>query len=209
MNSVWVMLEEWWHNNPALQRYSHLKIGNWCNQDDPHGTMPKLKGRAIEVRNLVPALASVWARVMDPNNHVHQAVLEGMKNSAIMDDVLDAYPDADVLPTEDCVDFVNASWDYAKCQNALADHYNKQQGFLVFDVTIKTHWTLHCAMEAPFLNPRLSWNFSGEDFMQKCRGLHQSCCKGNDGLDSVNKFATKYCHALQMIFRQFENGTRL
>ena len=76
MSAVWTMLAEWWQDNPAGQRYSHLQIGSWCSQDGPHGSRPQLKGRAIEVRSLVPALASVWARVMDPNNPVHQAALD-------------------------------------------------------------------------------------------------------------------------------------
>jgi hypothetical protein len=203
------MLNEWWTTNPSIgQHHGHLTLNMFCNSADLHGTVPKLKGRAIEVRNMVPALASVWARVMDATLPEHLAILEGMKNSSLMDDILHTHQDADVLPTADCDKFVAASWQYARLQSAVADHYNKE-GFLLFDVTIKTHWTCHCAMEAPFLNPRLSWNYSGEDFMGHCRWLHQSCSKGNDGPESVNKFAAKYCRGLQMIFEQFENGTRL
>ena len=204
------MLNEWWDANPSIgQHHHHLTLSMFCNPDNPHVTVPKLKGRAIEVRNMVPALASVWARLMDATLPEHLAVLEGMKNSSLMDEILHTHSDADVLPDEACNNFVAASWQYARLQSAVADHYNNKEGLLLFDVTIKTHWTCHCAMEAPFLNPRLSWNYSGEDFMGHCRLLHQTCSKGNDGPGSIKKFAEKYCRGLQMVFEQFQNGTRL
>ena len=204
------MLNEWWDANPSIgQHHHHLTLSMFCNPDNPHVTVPKLKGRAIEVRNMVPALASVWARLMDATLPEHLAVLEGMKNSSLMDEILHTHSDADVLPVADCNNFVAASWQYARLQSAVADHYNNKEGLLLFDVTIKTHWTSHCAMEAPFLNPRLSWNYSGEDFMGHCRLLHQTCSKGNDGPGSIKKFAEKYCRGLQMVFEQFQNGTRL
>jgi len=94
-----------------------------------------------------------------------------------MDAVLDVYPDCDVLPEHAVQDFVSASWQYAQCQKAVADHYGKRLGYMIFDITVKTHWTLHCAIEAAFLNPRFSWIFSGKDFMMNCSQLHATCCK--------------------------------
>ena len=97
----------------------------------------------------------------------------------------------------------------AQCQDAVADHDDEKLGYFLFDITIKTHWTLHCAIEAAFLNPRYSWNFTGEDFMMKCRDLHSSCCKGNDAAGSANKFAVKYCYALENMFKLMERGLQL
>tara|TARA_B110000196_G_scaffold313756_1_gene320891 strand:+ start:626 stop:1255 length:630 start_codon:yes stop_codon:yes gene_type:complete len=209
MEALWAELLQWWRDHPVRDRYRALKISMWTKPDDPHGNFPKLKGKAIEVRSLVQALAGIWGNHMNPALPEHLAVLQGLKSSALMDEVLDSFPDSDVLPPDALKEFVDASWDYAKFQNGLADFYNKTHAYWIFDVTIKTHWTLHCAMEAPFLNPRLSWNFAGEDFMMKCRELHQSCCKGNSPAQSITKFATKYSHAVQQIFQQYENGTRM
>ena len=115
----------------------------WTSVDDPHGQMPKLKGMAVDVHSLVPALLNVWRRHMNPDLPEHQAILEGLRCSAVMDEVLDAYPDVDVLPKHAVEDFVNASWQYAQCQNAAADHYNKKLGYFLFDITTKTYCTVH------------------------------------------------------------------
>ena len=124
-----------------------------------------------------------------------------------MDEVLDAYPDTDLLPKKETNEFVGASWNYARCQNAVASYYNIHEQLKIFDVTIKTHWTLHCALQGKFLNPRKSWNFAGEDFMHKCRLLHKTCCVGNNALQSTNKFGQKYCYALSILFQRLEEDT--
>lgn len=206
MAAVWVDLLKFWKDNGFTERFGALKIGMWTSADDPHGHMPKLKGKAIHVRNLVPALLHVWTKHMDPSLPEHQAVAEGLRCSAAIDDILDHYSDVDVLPKHAVKEFQCASWTYAQCQNAAADHYNQVLGFLVFDVTIKTHWTLHCAIEAAFLNPRYSWNYIGEDFMMKCRELLASCCKCNTAASSMNKFAGKYCYALEHMFKLLDRG---
>ena len=207
--TLWTELLAWFKDHTVQDRFQSIKVSMFTNADDPHNVMPKLKGRAIEIRSLVPALCSVWERRMNPALPQHQAILEGLQSSAKMDEVLDSYPDVDVFPSHALRDFVDASWHYARCQNAVSEYYNTTEGYMIFDITIKTHWTLHCAMEAAYLNPRLSWNFAGEDFMMKCRELHQSCCKGNSPAQSVDKFADKYGYALQQIFVQFENGYRV
>ena len=180
----------------------------FINPDDPHGQFPKLKGKAAQIKALVPALSHVWELYMDAELVEHCAILDGLDSSALMDVVLDNHPDVDVLPQDALDEFVNASWNYASCQNAVAAHYNRL-GFSIFDVAIKTHWTLHCAMEAPFLNPRRSWNYIGEDFMFKCRELHAACCKGCTPASSVNKFAGKYCHAIGHTLALLETDTPL
>ena len=166
-----------------------MRISMFINLEDPHGHMPKLKGKAAEVKALIPALVHVWKFHMDALLVEHVAILDGLQSSVLMDNILDGYPDVDVWPNDALKVFVDASWNYARCQNAVAAHYNRF-GFLLFDVTIKTHWTLHCAMEAPFLNPRRSWNYIGEDFMSKSRDLHTSCCKGNSPASSATQWGT-------------------
>lgn len=177
----------------------------FVDTDEPHGHFPKLKGKAAEVKSLVPALSHVWEWYMDAELVEHWAILDGLQSSALMDTVLDNHPDVDVFPTCALDDFVEASWNYARCQNAVAVHYNRL-GLFLFDVTIKTHWTLHCAMEAPFLNPRHGWNYIGEDFMYHSRVLHATCCKGNSPASSVNKFAGKYGRAMEHTLTLLETG---
>ena len=204
---VWKNLFKYWKDNKFQDHFTHIKLSMIHKPDDPHDSMPRMKGKAIECRNLMPALIPVWESVMDAGCVGHQAVLVGLQASVEMDAVLDANRDVDVLPAPDAHKFVEASWLYVNCQNAAAQFFNTQT-LMIFDITIKTHYTCHCALVAPFLNPRLCWNFAGEDFMQKCKILHQSCVRGNSVHQSVCKFAEKYCIALHLQLVDFEKGIR-
>ena len=99
-----------------------------------------------------------------------------------MDSIIDLYPDADILPAADANAYRDAAYGYARTQGALADFYNGESGgaLMLFDITAKTHWMLHGADNALYLNPRLSWNSAGEDFMGKVKVPHASCCRGNN-----------------------------
>ena len=183
-----------------------MKISMFVNPSAPHDTMPKLKGRAIEVRNLMPALAHVWEHFMVPGLLHEEAVLCGLKSSAEMDEILATFPDADVLPKIFADQFNRASWTYARAQNACASFYNEELKLMLFDATIKTHWMLHQALTCGFLNPRKSWNFAGEDFMQKIKTLLASCTRGNCAAQSTVKLVEKWCYGMHHQFLQIEES---
>ena len=205
MAEVWEKILNYYEANPVADHFSHMKIGMFANRESPHDTMPKLKGRAIEVRNLMPALLHVWRHYMDPRDVPHQAVEAALKASCRIDEILATYPDADVLPLAAATEYKDEFWLFAKSQNAAALHFNKAPNggqLMVIDVTIKTHMNLHGALRAGHLNPRKSYNYSGEDFMQKNKTLMQSCVKGNGAITSAVKHMEKYAFALHMVLSQ-------
>jgi len=209
LENVWTKLVQYWKDiKLSTDRFSNLKLSMFVKPDDPHDSMPKLSGRAIEIKNLMPALAHVWKELSDAENVQHQAVLWGLVQSSKMDSLLDMYPYNDKLPAEAANAYRDAAYEYARTQAALADFYNGEGGgaLMIFDITAKTHWMLHGADDALYLNPRLSWNYAGEDFMGKVKVLHASCCKGNSAAMSTNKFAEKYCFALHLIFQAYVDG---
>lgn len=207
MDAIWGECKAYWKTNPTKDKFNNMKISMWTSEADPHNTMPKLKGRAAECKSLVPALLAVWKVHMTPGLVQHIAIRSALESSALMDEVLDAFPDTDLLAEKELADFQQATWNYARCQNAVASYYNVQEQLKIFDITIKTHWTLHCGLQAGYLNPRKSWNFAGEDFMHHCRILHKSTCVGNTPLQSINRFGQKYCHAISIVFQMLEDGT--
>jgi len=206
--AVWEDLLMYWEEHPARDKYSNLKLSMFMNMDKPHETQPKLKGRAHEVKSLIPALAHVWETRMTPGLVEHAAILQGLQHSAEMDVILDTFVDWDSLPADAARDFSEASWGYARCQQAVSDHYNRTLGLYIFDVTIKTHYMLHQALQAKWFNPRKIWNYAGEDFMHKSKVLLESCVKGNSAPQSQNKFGDKYRYALHYMFTEFEEGLR-
>ena len=75
---------------------------------------------------------------------------------------------------------------------------------MLFDATIKTHMTCHCALRAHLHNPRREWNFAGEDFMHYMKVLMGSCMKGNSMAGATVKHMEKYVFALHTMFREFD-----
>ena len=181
----------------------------FCSSEEPHDTMPKLKGRAIEVRNIIPALKAIWQKYMNAEFKHHQAVLLGLASSARMDEILDLYRDDDVLPADIAAEFREVTFTYARAQAAAAAYYNKVENLLIFDITIKTHWVLHQGLNSAYLNPRWNWNFIGEDFMSKIKAILGPCCSGNDAAQATVKLMERYCHALHHQFSAFEQRVAL
>ena len=51
-------------------------------------------------------------------------------------------------------------------------------GLPLIAITLQLHYMLHGARATKFLNPRLSWCFQGDDYMQHMRVLAHSCLRG-------------------------------
>ena len=204
--TIWSKVLQYYEDHPCSEHYSNMKFSMFINAAEPHNHMPKLKGRAIEIRNLMPALAAIWNHYMDASKAIHQAVLHGLQCSARMDGLLDLYAGFDVLPTAAATEFEQSSFGYAQAQTAAGLHYGKKDGLFVFDVTIKTHYTLHQGKTAGELNPRLNWNYAGEDFMSKVRTLLSGATKGNYPSSSLVKCIEQYEFALYHQFAEFERS---
>lgn len=204
LDRVWQKMVAFWKLHPCPDHFLHMKLSMFVSLEDPHDKFPCLSGRAIETKNLLPALASVWKEYAERGNPAHDTVGWGLAQSIAMDQILDRYPDVDKLPDAEGIAYRDAAYNYARAQSACASHFNRQHGgsLMIFDITAKTHWMLHGADNALFLNPRLSWNYSGEDFMGKTKVLQASCCRGNSAGHSCNKFAEKYGCALHFTFKE-------
>ncbi len=57
------------------------------------------------------------------------------------------------------------------------------------------------ALETRYLNPRMTWCYSGEDFMGKIRPLVGSSVRGNSMWGAIAKAFEKYLRALDMLLR--------
>ena len=143
---------------------------------------------------------------MDTHCVPHHVVLRGLAASCTMDSILHAHPEDDVLPDVAAREFKTSSWTYAQCQNAVGAYFNRAMKAMVFDVTIKTHYTLHCAQRSHHLNPRKGWNFIGEDFMAKIKKLLSSCTSRNTMPGSVLALMGKYRAAIHFQFMELDRA---
>ena len=200
MAKIWDYCLERYRANlvDASCRYNCLVIsmfttvsGNWRLQ------FPKLKGRAAEIKHLIPALAFAWEKIKDGSDPLHDAITLALKSNLAMDQVLDENATCFRLPTCDAERFTAAAFVFLGQFSLLANRYTVD-GNLIFDVTPKAHFLAHIALRCGSLNPRRSWCFSGERMMLLMRRLAQSCMRGLQPKDLGYKLLSKYRFGLPL-----------
>ena len=201
LQTVWRYCLEW-HNSVGTEitcRYTRLSINMFTKIDSWRRNFPRLKGRAGQVKNLVPALHYAFTKISDLADPKHKAIELALRMSHKMDSVLDRHPAEVVLPTAAAAELRGAAFVFLNQLNYLAQAYN-DAGDLVFDVTIKSHMLAHIALRSGDINPRRTWCFSGERMMLHVRRLGQSCAKGIQASQIGRKMLTKYRCSLKLLF---------
>ena len=171
-------------------RFNNLKESMF-KQDN----FPKLKGRAAEIRWLVKPLMTVFGRHMDRNNAQHRYVYAGLRFSFIVEEILDLHPTDFMFPADVYTKLKAAIFGFLNMNVALSDFYHAQ-GVFLFKFTIKAHYLAHIAIYSRWYNPRLAWAYSGEDFMQICKKIVQSCQRGSPPHLVCSKAVGKYSEGL-------------
>jgi len=193
MTALWSRIRRFYEANGTRNRYSILKISMFTNVKAPKQKMPCLKGKAAEVRSLGPALLDACQFLMDAGDPLHAQVMAGLQMSIKMETILDEHAGEWKLPGRAADDYLEACYNYLAFFTSLANTYQKAPyKFKLFNVTIKAHYLLHSAMMARFLNPRLTWCYSAEDYMHCCKILGQSCVKGTVAWSVSSKMAEKW-----------------
>lgn len=159
------------------------------------GKFPILKGKAAEIRCVVPAIASVFESAMSASDTQHQQVHAGLKMAIQMEKILDDHADAFRLPPSVATEYGKCMNTLVRVQTALGNHYHSQ-GRALFHFTIKSHYAMHLADFAAFMNPRLAWCYSGEDLMNKIQTLAQAVMRGTSPSMVSAGLMRKYAYAL-------------
>ena len=173
--------------------------------------MPKLKGRAAEVRAIGPALLHAWGKRAGTTDAAAALGLTigGLEykqiNAALnccneMERVLDDCKGHIKLDTDDYDNFSKFGFNFLVFFNALGHKFSEVYGKKLFNVTVKCHYLAHALLQAKWINPRLGWCYGGEDFMFHTRRLMASCCRGNKPAKAVSKFARHYRIAMHLQF---------
>lgn len=142
----------------------------------PSKQLPQLKGKAAEIKELVPVFATIFKRHMDPHDHKHQDMLDGLEASARIESVLKEYKSHYRFPADIAEMFRKDCFTFAQCQNALIHAYHPDVP--LFNTTSKTHCVQHLGLIAAYINPGLGSCWQGEDLMQVARKLVQAASAG-------------------------------
>lgn len=192
LSVVWAGIQLFYSQNHVGNPFGNLKLTMFTAR-----STPKLKGKAAEVRDLGHALHHVFKLHMNTALQLHRRIELCMRLGAHLDDILAEHPDCFVLPPLVAADFVSSGFMHLELFMQLREHF-QIEAYPLFQLTSKGHYVMHSCLLARFLNPRLAWCYSGEDFMGKVRHLALSCSKGCQPWQVSNKMLQKYIVALHL-----------
>ena len=198
MTQLWNDMKAWLKEDRRRDCFNNLTLSMFCDPAAPKKTFPKLKGKAIELREFGPCLLESWRATMTEGDYQHRQIRLLLRTSCQIDLMIQDSNFNDYRwPREEHEQFYNLVMNYLKLQTSLAKFYG-EQGLFLFDVTIKSHYLAHLALMSQYLNPRLAWTFTGEDLMHFIKILAQSCVRGNRMSRVSKKMLQKYRIALQL-----------
>ena len=159
--------------------------------------IPDLKGKAAQIKGLIPVLVTIWRRHMDHSIHGpawHRDVLAGLTASARYDELLKAHRLYPRLPPLARVELRSTCFIFCQAQAALVNHFHPHIG--LFNVTMKSHYLIHMGMAAGFINPYYGAVWQGEDMMRVLRRIMAASAFGRKPTSAQREAMNRYCRAL-------------
>ena len=200
LQALWGWILQWYEENQVLvsKRFRHLdKLTMYVKKKGP----PKLRGKAIEIKNFGPVMLAVWQEFGKESEWYDQLCLI-LELNIQLDKTLDDYPVSQgffKLPEAAAEEFVETAMTMAQLTKTVSQAC-KASGINAFSVTAKTHDLVHIAMLSKFIHPALTWCFGGEDYMRIVQRLIQSCLSGNNFWRSPIKATSHYRLAMHLKF---------
>ena len=194
---LWCWMKQYYKQHKPLVRYRQFnKMTMFLKKRD----FPKLRGKAAEVKAFGKVLQEMWVHFMDKGDDQHKKIRFLLKNNIELDNILAEFPVTDGhyrFPEAGYRRFVSACFKVAQTTKALNEFYAGQDT-RVFNVTSKAHCMLHVALLAKYLHPALVWCYKGEDYMRVVQTLLQSCVRGNNPFQAMNKATRHYMLGSQL-----------
>ena len=156
------------------------------------GGYPVLKGKAMEVRGLAPALSALWRTGMHTGDIFHVASAEALTACCRMDSILTAHRDCFKLLELVGQEFTDSTSQYLQ-QQLIVHNY---EGRRVFNITFTHHALVHCGIRAQQMSPRFGWCYCGEDWMTWVRKIGAPCTRGMPLLNVHRKAVIKMLRAM-------------
>ena len=209
---VWDTMVEFWKDNPqhGRSRFFSLQLSMFTDPTSPLSSFPKLKGKGAEVRHLVPALQYAWDKLVmthNADNQMYQYISLGLASSSKIDIVLDQNSSAYKLEGAALQAYQSSIFAFLTVQNALAVHYNAH-GYKLFNITPKSHYLAHSAVQAAYLNPRFAWCFGGEDFMQTMKRIGGMCACGTSIYKRSDSVLERYSAGMHFLLTPVDQWWR-
>ena len=181
----------YWRTHPC-EHFSAIRpdmfSGNWSS----------LKGRAVHIRNLGPALFFVWKQHMDPRNLTHQFIKLALKKSCEMEHIVMSTCHMNKMPMDQATRLLKATVAFCGAVTKLGKEIYHPQEKHIFAYTVKFHYLIHIALRAHLLHPRKTWCYGSESFLQHVRKIMARAALGGTNVMLVNNKAVRmYTDAMQ------------
>jgi len=178
----------------ATCKFTNITLSMFCDPTRPRGSHPRLKGRAAEIKSIMPALLWCWRHVAPNDNDWWAQVELALKCTVFLDDTMDAHKDEDVLPREAAQQFQSAGFALNTCMNSLLEHYANlgPDSEYLFNIVPENHFLAHLCLMSYYINPRCAWCYMGEDMMHQMRRLSSGVARGNSHKQAGRKLMLWY-----------------
>ena len=110
-------------------------------------TQPKMKGKAAEVKDLLPVLVAVWKKYYNRDLDIHRKILVVLQGSFHMDDLLSQHPSDYALPSDVADDLLATCCITLSTWREVFRHFKKENVQPpLFGLTAKAHYLMHCCV---------------------------------------------------------------
>lgn len=180
MEVLWQEICGEYRSQEVAAQFSSLGLSSFLvDVKAPTTAYPRLKGRAAEIKWLVPVLQAIWERRKRPGNQIDQLVSIVLQEQLTFQALIDE--DADMFQME-----AESAKQLPKTVDRLLATYARlafeanQQGELLWSMVPKHHMLWHFARKAWCLHPRRGACYSDEDFMGVVKRLVQGCTSATE-----------------------------
>ena len=146
----------------------------------PKKGCPKLRGRAADIQSLHGALLELWTQKIDRENTQHRQIRLFLDLNHRLQNLLDEFSPTFgfvSVPEELAAKLVSTGQTMAQIHAILMDHY-KAENRQLYNMTSKTHFSMHSLMLARYIHPSMVWCYRGETTMHRLQVLWKSCLPG-------------------------------
>ena len=108
-------------------------------------SQPKMKGKAAEVKDLIPVAVGLWERYYNKELLIHRQILVVLKGSFHMDYILAHHPEEYAFPPTVADDLVSTCCITLSTWKIIFDYFkNENMQPPLFGLTSKAHMLMHC-----------------------------------------------------------------
>ena len=196
LQTCWDFLKNYFKTNRTPTPFRYLtKLSMFIRT----GKLPKLRGKASEIRHFGQPLLALWDRFSNPHLSLHKQIRLMLKHNVHLENMISLHKDDFAFPAGPAQEFEETTQNMLLLLTKIADHF-VHEGIKIFDLTSKTHFLQELAILSRSMNPKVVWCFMGEDQMQRMQQVAKACVRGNRVDQQTSKLARHYRLGLHLHF---------